>query len=86
MGKIITEKDFEPDDRIECGKGINVADLSWCVRNSGRTFVEVEFSARDIVSIPYNTDGKFRVKKCKVLRSFDLKEANKMLEKRSNLK
>src|SRR3990167_6345616 len=89
VGKIITLKlsECSKDDTISCDRGINVADLEWCVRegNNGN-FVEVEFDVKDIVSIPYNTDGKFRIRKCKVLRSFNLKEALKMLDEKSNLR
>ena len=89
VGKTITLKlsECSKDDTISCDRGINVADLAWCVRegNNGN-FVEVEFDVKDIVSIPYNTDGKFRIRKCKVLRSFNLKEALKMLDEKSNLR
>jgi hypothetical protein len=79
--------DCDPDDRVLCGKGLNVASLEWCVRKGDTdTFIEVEFDAKDIVSIPYNTDGKFRVRKLKVLRSFDRKQAEKLLSIHSNLK
>jgi hypothetical protein len=34
----------------------------------------VEFTAKDIASIPLGTDGKFRLHKCKVVRELTKKE------------
>ena len=61
-----------------CGKGLNVATLDWCLRDTccdlSKTYVEVSFDVKDIVAIPYNTDGKFRVRKFKILRKLTKKE------------
>lgn len=71
IGKVVEVEDFDDDERILCGEGINVATLSWCQnqkQDDTQKILEVEFEAKDIVAIPFATDGKFRVKKCKVLR------------------
>jgi len=71
IGKTVEEKDFETDERILCAKGINVATLNWCEKQKEvdtQKILEVEFTAKDIVAIPYATDGKFRIKKCKIIK------------------
>ena len=83
VGKIYTEKDFDEDERNECGKGLNVATLMWCLKNSifrdNIDLIEVEFNISDIVAVPYFTDGKFRVKRFKVLRKISREEGEKIL-------
>jgi hypothetical protein len=62
------------DENIECGEGINVASLDWCLRNwqpNFRIFI-VEFEASDIATIPIGSDGKFRLKKCRVVSELNL--------------
>jgi len=46
-----------------------MAALAWCKRNMerGDVIVKVLFYAEDVIAIPYNTDGKFRVRKMKVI-------------------
>jgi len=72
IGKIVKEEDYDSDERNLDSKGIYVAPLSWCKqyqnRGAGYKIIEVEFTAKDIVAIPYATDGEFRVKRCKVIR------------------
>ena len=66
--KIYTAEDCDIDETHECGKGLNVATLAWCKRekNDSQIIVKVSFLVRDIIAIPYATDGKFRVCKFKV--------------------
>jgi len=78
IGKIVKVDDYDEDERILCGKGINVATLEWCRRMREDSpleippkILEVEFDAKDIVAIPYTTDGKFRIKRCKVIREVE---------------
>lgn len=80
VSKIYTEKDFSTDERLACDKGINVATLQWCLNDSTEDceYLEVEFLAKDIVAIPFATDGKFRVKKMRVLRKINREEAKKL--------
>jgi hypothetical protein len=74
IGKTYTCDDYSDDEKESCGKGLNVATLSWCLRNKEKEvqiIVEVSFLAGDIVAIPYVTDGKFRVKKMKIERVYE---------------
>ena len=86
VGKIVQLKksECEYSELVECDKGLHVATLEWSLlnRNSDQPIIEVEFDPKDIVSIPYNTDGKFRVKKLKVLRIIPEKELTKFKERK----
>jgi Pentapeptide repeats (8 copies) len=69
VGKIIIENDYETDKRLNCGRGINIASKQWCLTNMNKSIHKlllVSYQVKDIVCIPYTTDGKFRVKKIKV--------------------
>ncbi|MGH2761411.1 MAG: pentapeptide repeat-containing protein [Thermoleophilaceae bacterium] len=63
----VTDPDTNP--RRDCGAGINLAILPWCLRawREGYRIFVCEFTARDIAAIPIG-DGKFRVGKAKVVR------------------
>ena len=60
------------DSRVDCGAGVNLATLPWCLSNwrSGYRILVCEFKRADIAAIPVG-DGKFRVGKCKVVREID---------------
>ena len=69
IGKFISLELFESDRRISCGAGINVATKAWCLNNMSKSdhiLLLISYQAKDIVCVPYATDGKFRVRKCKV--------------------
>ena len=72
IGKTVEVEESDNDERLLCGAGINVATLDWCKKTTyyrtDTKILEVEFTADDIIAIPYATDGKFRIKRCKVLR------------------
>jgi len=61
----------------DCGAGINVATLDWCLKALGdagpnpKIFV-VEFTAKDIACIPIASDGKFRLHRCTVVGEKDV--------------
>ena len=78
VGETYESKNYSDDERILCAEGLNVATLGWCLRDtngdSGKTYIEIEFEPKNIVAIPYNTDGKFRVKKLTVIRKIPKKE------------
>ena len=59
--------------RSQLGAGINLATLPWCVRGwqEGYRVLIAEFTARDIAAIPVS-DGKFRVRKCRIVGEVDL--------------
>ena len=69
--------DYSADEQESCAKGGNVATLVWCLKDSSVAdeFIEVEFKVSDIVAIPYATDGKFRVKRFKVIRKINRADA-----------
>jgi hypothetical protein len=83
IGKTYETKKFNADKRVPCGNGFSVATLNWCLIDSekdlSKIYVEVEFKAEDIVSIPYNTDGKIRVKRMKIVRKLTKKELQKAI-------
>jgi hypothetical protein len=82
VGARITTKRFDTNRNIECGEGLHVATLEWCVvrvmwrrwQIEGVKIIEVDFRPEDIVCVPYGTDGKFRVKRLRVLRVVPAKE------------
>ncbi len=74
INKIISEKDYDVDEYLACGKGINLASLDWCLKEwkPGYKIIVCEFNKEDIVCIPVGSDGKFRVKTCKPIRELNL--------------
>ncbi|MBU0977996.1 MAG: pentapeptide repeat-containing protein [Nanoarchaeota archaeon] len=84
VGKTYTADDCDDNELVECSRGINVATLDWCLRRTNgdltKTYIEVEFLAKDIVAIPYFSDGKFRVRKVKALRKLNKKELKEYLK------
>jgi uncharacterized protein YjbI with pentapeptide repeats len=68
----------DTDETKQCGAGINLATLPWCLREwqDGYRILVAEFTAADIAAIPYNTDGKFRVHRCKIVAEKSLAELN----------
>ena len=59
----------DTDETLDCAKGINLADLPWCLKEwkPGYKILIAEFEAKDIAAIPIGTDGKFRVHRCKIV-------------------
>ena len=76
VGKSYEVSNANTDEDEECGAGINVATLNWCISNhkQGYRIFIVEFTADDIAAIPIATDGKFRIFRCKVVGEKNLKE------------
>jgi hypothetical protein len=62
------------DENQDCGAGINLATLDWCMKNwqKGYHILVAEFESKDIAAIPTATDGKFRVKSCVIVGEKDL--------------
>ncbi len=80
VGTTIEVTQANTDPTVECGAGVNVATLPWCLRNfseaqrgnnPGRILI-VEFTAADIACIPTATDGKVRLHRCTVVGEVDL--------------
>lgn len=76
IGKEISVDDADENPHHECAPGINVATLDWCLREwkPGFKILKVSFTAADIAAIPITTDGKFRVRRCRVVGEKDLAE------------
>ena len=88
IGKSYSVKDALIDEFQDCGPGINVATLDWCLRNwrpSYKVFI-VEFKAEDIACIPVETDGKFRLHRCKVVGKKDIQADIDCLTKKEEVK
>jgi hypothetical protein len=73
-------KCYEPDRSAntdvdqDCGAGINVATLDWCIKEwkPGYRIFVAEFTASDIAAIPTSSDGKIRLHHCKIVEELDL--------------
>ena len=74
VGESLSVDDADTDESVECGAGINVATLPWCITNwsDGYRVLIVEFEAKDIACIPTATDGKFRLHRCTVVAEKDV--------------
>ena len=73
------EAEINPDENEQCGAGINLATLPWCMSEwrPGYRILIAEFSIKDPatdICIPVASDGKFRVRKCEIVGEKDLKE------------
>ena len=82
-GKEYKFDDADSDEKALCSKGGNVATLMWCLKDNldADEFIEVEFQVKDICAVPFATDGKFRVKKFKVVKQYTRKQVVKKLQK-----
>jgi hypothetical protein len=69
IGQTYEALDANTDVAEQCGAGLNVATLDWCMREwkDGYRILIVEFTAADIAAIPTATDGKWRLRKCTVV-------------------
>jgi hypothetical protein len=76
IGKDYEVKDANTDELEDCGKGINLATLDWCMKEWQESYriLKAEFTAKDIACIPTATDGKFRVFRCKITEEVNLKK------------
>jgi hypothetical protein len=74
VGKDYEVSDACTDVTIQCAAGISLATLDWILLNysEGHRVFVAEFEAKDIAAIPTATDGKFRVKRCKIVAEKDI--------------
>jgi len=82
----VGEEEINTDETIACGAGINLCTLDWALRNwqdGFRVFI-AEFQAEDICAIPIATDGKFRVRKCRIVGEKFLREIGWPPEKKES--
>ena len=84
IGKEYKVDDGNSDERISCDKGINLATLEWCLKETNsdisKTYAVFKFDSKDILAIPYNSDGKFRVKKAIYIRNLTKKEIQEAIK------
>ena len=75
VGETYEVENANCDPEIQCAAGIHLATLPWCIRewSPGYRILLCEFTAKDVAAIPIG-DGKFRVKRCKVVKEVDLAE------------
>jgi len=68
----VSEPNCDPSQ--QCGAGINLATLDWCLREwrDGYRILIAEFTAADIACVPTATDGKFRVRRCRIVGEKDV--------------
>jgi len=69
VGKEYEVKEANEDINMECAEGINLCTLDWALKNwqEGYRIFVAEFEGKDIACIPIASDGKFRVRKCKII-------------------
>ena len=76
IGKSYEVKNANTDEATDCGAGINVATLDWCMKEhqKGYRILKAKFTAEDIAAIPTGTDGKFRLFRCQIVGEVNLKK------------
>ena len=76
VGETYEAKDVCTDENIQCAEGISLATMDWCLREwqEGYRIFVAEFTKEDIIAIPTATDGKFRVKRCRIVREVNLRD------------
>jgi hypothetical protein len=76
IGKSYRVTNADCDPRQDCGAGINVASLDWCLKEwrPGWRVLVVEFTTKDIACIPLGSDGKIRLHRCRVVAEKDVSE------------
>ncbi|MDP3937587.1 MAG: pentapeptide repeat-containing protein [Deltaproteobacteria bacterium] len=74
IGEEYSVSNANTDATLQCAAGINLATLDWCMREwrDGYRILIAEFVAADIAAIPTATDGKFRVRRCRIVGEKDL--------------
>jgi len=68
---------LDTDENTQCGAGINLATLDWVMREwkEGYHILIAEFEIKDAakdICIPVGSDGKFRVRECRIVGEKDL--------------
>ena len=79
------EAEADPDPNRQCGAGVNLATLPWCLSNwrPGYRVLVMEFRKSDIAAIPVG-DGKFRCRKARVVREIPQEQIFEWLGRASN--
>jgi len=76
VGETVEELKAETNEMKDCGAGINLATLDWCIKEWEKSYkiLIAEFTKDDIACIPVSSDGKFRVYRCTIVGEKNLKE------------
>ena len=73
VGKSYKEEKVDTNTKNNCGAGLNVGTLMWCLTNNQGRILLVQISKKDNqIIVPDESDGKFRVSKLKVIREIKL--------------
>ena len=69
VGEEVSVDDFNSDPAEDCGAGINLGTLDWCLRHYEPSYriLIAEHTADDIVCVPIAGGGKYRVKRCRIV-------------------
>lgn len=83
VGETVEVAKYNSDPKEECGAGISVATLSWCISRFDKdlkgektpdekhSILKIKVDPADIVCVPEYSTGKIRVKKCFVVDRLD---------------
>jgi hypothetical protein len=91
---VVEGDSFDTDVNTHCGHGVNLATFQWCLNaKSDKTYrlLLMEFDCSpDNICVPVATDGKFRVRKAKVIGECDwngrlLKEETNSIKRKGEL-
>jgi hypothetical protein len=76
IGATVEVPDADRNELVQCGAGISLATLDWCLREwrKGYRILIAEFEASDIAAIPIAGDGSFRVVRCTIVGEKSLEE------------
>ena len=76
IGKEYTVENANENEGVQCAKGLSVATLAWCLRNwrPGWRILRILHYGDDIAAIPHGTDGKWRVRKLRVVGEVPMSE------------
>jgi hypothetical protein len=87
VGETLTEPNFCGDEKECCAAGINLASLDWCLHawQPGYRILIASFKRKhgddDNICVPIGSDGKFRVRSCKIVSEVDLVKIGFLNEK-----
>ena len=83
VGKSQKVSKANTDETAQCAEGISLATLGWCIKEWKPSYkiLVAEFTKKDIACIPIGSDGKFRVRLCKIVGKKNLKELG-LIEKK----
>ncbi len=69
VGASYAVTDADTNEKTQCGAGINLATLDWCLANyqPGYRILVAEFTAADLAAVPIGSEGKVRVHRCTIV-------------------